>query len=128
MPPPARRRRVIGQRGAVTAELAVVIPGLVLVTVLCVWAVAAVAVHVQCLDAARTGARALARDEPVGAVRAVVEARVPRGARVEVVRLGPELVAVEVRARVTVPGPWAGGPGLTVGGQVVAQAEGGDGL
>lgn len=116
-------RRARGQRGAATAELAVVLPGLVLVTALCVWAVLVGAVHVQCLDAARTGARALARDEPVGAVRAVVEGFAPRGARVEVLRLGPDLVAVDVRARVGVPGPWSGGLGVTVGGRVVAQAE-----
>lgn len=122
-PATGRLRHVRGQRGAATAELAVVLPALVLVTALCVWAVLVVAVHVQCLDAARAGARALARDEPVGAVRALVEADGPRDARVEVVRLGPDLVAVDVRARVGLPGPWRGGPGITVGGQVVAYAE-----
>jgi hypothetical protein len=116
-------RRVRGQRGSATAEVAVVLPALVLVTALCVWAVLVVAVHVQCLDAARTGARALARDEPVAAVRAMVEASGPQDAEVEVVRLGPDLVAVQVRARVGLPGPWRAGPGVTVGGQVVAQSE-----
>jgi hypothetical protein len=101
----------------------VALPGLVAVTALCVWAVLVVAVHVRCLDAARTGARALARDEPVGMVRAVVEERVPAGSQVEVLRLGPDLVAVEVRSRVGFPGLWSGGLGVTVGGRVVAHSE-----
>jgi hypothetical protein len=120
--PPGCPWRDRGQRGAATAEVAVVLPGLVLVTALCVWAVLVVAAHVQCLDAARSGARALARDEPVAAVRAIAEERGPRGARVAVVRLGPGLAAVDVRARVGLPGPWDG-PGVTVGGRVVAQSE-----
>jgi hypothetical protein len=110
--------------GLATAELAVVLPALLMVTVLCVWAVASVAVHVRCLDAARTGARALAREEPAAAVVAVIEERAPRGASVEIVDLGSGLVAVEVRARVGLPGPWSGdGPGVSVGGRAVAVAE-----
>jgi hypothetical protein len=79
--------------------------------------------HVQCLDAARTGARALARDEPAGTVRAVVEERAPDGAHVQVADLGTGLVAVEVRVRVPIPGPWSSVPGVTVGGSAVAEAE-----
>lgn len=110
--------------GTATAELAVVLPALLMVTVLCVWAVASVAVHVRCLDAARTGARALAREEPAAAVVAVVQARAPRGANVEIVRLESGLVAVEVRARVGLFGPWSDdGPGVSVGGRAVAAAE-----
>jgi hypothetical protein len=101
----------------------VVLPALAALTMLCVWSVAAVAMHVQCLDAARTGARALARDEPVAAVQAVVEQRAPGGAQVRVRDLGDGLVAVEVRARVPVPGPWSSAPGVTVGGSAVAEAE-----
>lgn len=112
-------------RGSATAELAVVLPALLLVTVLCVWAVASVAVHLQCLDAARTGARALARDETVAQVVAVVEARAPGDAQVRVEHLDGGLVAVEVHARVALPGPWRGdGPGVTVGGRAVAAGEG----
>lgn len=112
-------------RGSATAELAVVLPALLLVTVLCMWAVGSVAVHVQCLDAARTGARSIARGETVAQVVAVVEARAPRGAQVRVQRLEGGLVAVEVRARVSLPGPWRGeGPGVTVGGRAVAAEEG----
>ena len=38
-----------------------VLPALVLLAMLGVWAVAAVAAHLRCVDAAGTGARALAR-------------------------------------------------------------------
>ena len=54
--------------GFVTAEVAVLLPALTLLTALCVSMVGAVVVHVRCLDAARTGARAVSRDEPVDAV------------------------------------------------------------
>ena len=123
----SHRERVMThpERGSATAELAVVLPALLMVTVLCVWAVGSVAAHLQCLDAARTGARALAREETRAEVVAVVEARAPRGAQVRVVRLDGGLVAVEVEARVGLPGPWQdGGPGVSVGGRAVAAAEG----
>jgi hypothetical protein len=122
----ASERSVLARdRGSATAELAVVLPALLLVTILCVWAVGSVAVHVQCLDAARTGARGLARDETVAQVVAVVEARAPRGAHVRVHHLEGGLVAVEVQARVPLPGPWPGhGPGVAVGGRAVAAVEG----
>jgi len=113
------------ERGTATAELAVVLPALILLTVLCVWAVTAVAVHVRCLDAARGAARGLAREEPVPAVVSAAAARAPRGATVEVRRLGHDLVAVEVTARVVLPGPWSSaGPGVTVGGRAVSATEG----
>lgn len=101
-----------------------VLPALLLVTALCLWAVVSVAVHLQCLDAARTGARGVARSEALATVVAVVRERAPRGAQVRVRRLDGGLVAVEVTARVSLPGPWSGaGPGVTVGGQAVAAAE-----
>ena len=112
-------------RGSATAEAAVVLPGLLAVTVLCVWAVVSVAVHLQCLDAARVGARALARDEATETVLAVLERAGPTSARVRIVHLDGGLVAVEVTAQVALPGPWpGGGPVLRVGGRAVAEREG----
>ncbi len=114
-----------GQRGSVTAETAVLLPAVVLVAALCLWAVSAVAVHVRCLDAARSGARALARGEPVATVLASARQAAPSGAEVRTVDAGPGLVAVEVRSHVALPGPWpGGGPGVTVEARVVAGAEG----
>lgn len=121
----SERPATVRDRGTATAELAVVLPALVLVTVLCVWAVASVAMHVQCLDAARAAARGLARDERVDQVVEVARERAPRGATVRVLDLDGGLVAVEVQVRVSLPGPWRGhGSGVTVGGRAVAAEEG----
>ena len=110
-------------RGSATAELAVVLPAVVLLAVLGVWAVAAVAAHLRCVDAAGAGARALARGESSAAVSRVVTQVAPRGATVRLGREG-DLVAVEVRATVPLPGPWSrDGPGLAVGDRAVAVAE-----
>jgi hypothetical protein len=116
----SRRSR---ERGAVTAETAVALPGLVLVAVLCVWAVLSLAVHLRCIDAARLGARELARGEPPSVVVAVTRAQAPEGARVRLSAAGPQLVTVRVTARVPLLWGWRGGPELAVGGAAVAAAE-----
>lgn len=119
---PRLRKRLVGERGTATAEVAVLLPALVLVTALCLWGLAAAAVHLRCLDAARAGARELARGESEATVREVSTARAPEGAQVELVDRGAGLVGVEVRAPVALPGGWAG-PGITVGGEAVAAVE-----
>ena len=73
-----------GERGAATAELAVALPSLVLVLALSLGALGLGIDHVRCVDAARTGARLLARGEPPASVLREVRASAPRGARVEV--------------------------------------------
>ena len=108
--------------GFVTAEVAVLLPALTLLTALCVSLVGAAVMHVRCLDAARTGARALTRDEPVAAVLAATRARAPAGSEVTVERLPGGLVAVEVTVTARLAGSL--GPGIRVGGDVVAAAEG----
>lgn len=118
--PRVRRSR---DRGMVTAELAAALPALVLVAVLCVWAVGAVATHVRCLDAARAAARELARGEQPEVVRAVATERAPPGAQVEFAERADGLVSVRVVARVGLPGGWGGGPGVQVGGDAVAAVE-----
>ena len=107
----------------VTAEFALALPAVVVVTALCVWAVMAAAVHIRCLDAARSGARELARGEPAGRVSQVAADRAPAGAQVRLLHLGGDLVAVQVRARVPLPVGWDLGPSVTVGGRVVASTE-----
>ena len=117
------RRNQDRERGSATAELAVVLPAVVLLAVLGVWAVAAVAAHLRCVDAAGAGARALARGESSAEVRRVVAQVAPRGATVRLGRDG-DLVVVDVRATVRLPGPWSrAGPGLAVGDRAIGVAE-----
>ena len=87
-----------------TAELAVLLPALVLLLVVALRAVAAGVAELGCVDAARTAARNAARGDPPAAARAAGVAVAPRGARVQV-RLGSGQVVVEVRATaVLLPG------------------------
>ncbi|MEV6784646.1 TadE family type IV pilus minor pilin, partial [Streptomyces sp. NPDC051098] len=47
-----------GDRGSVTAEAAVAVPALVVFAMALVWALMAASAQIQCVDAARAGARA----------------------------------------------------------------------
>jgi hypothetical protein len=95
--------RPLGQRGAATAELAMVLPLLVAVTVGLVWLLAVAAAQVRTVDAARETARALARgdDESASVARGLAVA--PPGSRVVVSRGGGE-VTVTVSGSVRGPG------------------------
>ena len=81
-----------------TAESAVVLSVLVAFTMALVWGLLVVAAQIQCVDAARTGARAAARQDPADAVVEVTRQAAPRGARVTVGRAGDQ-VRVTVVAR-----------------------------
>jgi Flp pilus assembly protein TadG len=88
-----RRRQGDGRdgrddRGTATAELAVVLPAVVLLAAFGVWAVAAAAAQLRCVDAAGTGARALARGETTAAVSRAVADVAPPGAAVSISRTG----------------------------------------
>ncbi|MFI5662727.1 TadE family type IV pilus minor pilin [Streptomyces sp. NPDC051684] len=107
-----------GDRGFVTAEAAVVLPVLVMFTMALVWVVLAASAQIRCVDAARAGARAVARQEPRGAALAAAREAAPPGARVVVGREG-DLVRVTVRARSVGPGVL----GVELGAQAVAAAE-----
>ena len=71
MPSPCRPDR---EAGAATAELAVVLPALVLVTAALLGALAAGAVHLRQIDAAATAARSAARGDPAGTTASLVAA------------------------------------------------------
>ncbi|WP_333767755.1 TadE family type IV pilus minor pilin [Streptomyces sp. IBSBF 2435] len=88
------------ERGYVTAETAMTIPVLIALAGVLIWAVMAAAAQVECVDAARAGARAAARSELDAEVLRVARETAPSGARVSVGRAG-DLVTV----RVTVPRP-----------------------
>ena len=95
------RRR--GERGAVTAELALTLPLLLAVTVGLVWLLAVGAAQVRTVDAAREVARAVARgDDPAEAI-ARGEQVAPDGATVDVTHAGGQ-VRVTVTASAHGPG------------------------
>lgn len=75
-----------------------VLPVLVAFTMALVWSLLLVVARIQCVDAARTGARAAARQDPAAAVVRVTRDAAPRGARVTVGRSGDQ-VRVTVVAR-----------------------------
>ncbi|MGW2641767.1 TadE family type IV pilus minor pilin [Streptomyces sp. NPDC001348] len=74
-----------------TAEAAVVLPVLVAFTMALVWGLFMAVVQLQCVDAARTGARAAARQDAPDAVRAVTREAAPHGAKVTVAREGDQV-------------------------------------
>jgi Flp pilus assembly protein TadG len=88
----------------VTAETAVVLPVLLLVLAASVAAVVVVGGQLRCVDAAREGARAAARGEPVAVVVALAGQAAPDGARVDVSTAG-ETVTVTVTAALQPLGP-----------------------
>jgi Flp pilus assembly protein TadG len=88
----------------VTAETAVVLPVLLLVLAASVAAVTVVGAQLRCVDAAREGARAAARGEPVAVVEALVARAGPDGA-VAAVAVGAEEVRVTVSADIAPLGP-----------------------
>lgn len=85
-----------GDRGFVTAESAVVLPVLVVFATALVWGLLVMAAQIQCVDAARTGARAAARQDPAAAVLEVTRATAPRGAAVTISREGDQVRVVVV--------------------------------
>jgi Flp pilus assembly protein TadG len=95
--------RVRDARGAATAELAMVLPLLVGVTLGLVWLLAVGAGQVRAVDAARETARALARGEDQSAAIDRGLAVAPDGSSVTVSRGGGE-VHVTVTGRVSGPG------------------------
>lgn len=84
-----------GQRGAVTAELAMAVPLLLAFTLGLVWLLSLAAAQVRMVDATRETARAVARGDDV-------EAAVERGR--EVAPPGAELTLTSTGTRVVVSG------------------------
>jgi hypothetical protein len=114
-------------RGAVTAETAIVLPVLVVLLLVGLWAVGVVVANIRCVDAARDVARAVARGEPGDVAQRIGERSAPPGAVIGISRDGAdvrvvvnadvqldwvllsELPSVEVRGQAAVqiePGSW----------------------
>ncbi|MDH6549700.1 TadE family type IV pilus minor pilin [Streptomyces sp. SAI-041] len=91
-----RKRERASDQGFVTAESAMVLPVLVMFAMALVWGLLVVAAQIQCVDAARTGARAAAREDPAEAVVRVARDTAPRDAEVTVAREGDRVRVVVV--------------------------------
>lgn len=114
-------RRV--DRGAATAELAMVMPALVAVTVGLVWLLSVGFAQMRTVDAARETARALARGDAEGSARALGTKVAPPGALLSVSTAGDRVTVV---ATASVDGPgglFAFLPAVTVRSQAVALLE-----
>lgn len=103
-----------------TAELAILMPAVVLMLVAVLSAGTAAVAQLRCVDAARTGARLAARSEPGAEVREAVQTEAPARARVEIATAG-RLVTVRVGAQVQLPLP--GRPSLGVRATSTARLE-----
>ncbi|WP_030599788.1 TadE family type IV pilus minor pilin [Streptomyces fulvoviolaceus] len=90
------RERAAADRGFVTAESAMVLPVLVMFAMALVWGLLVVAAQIQCVDAARTGARAAARQDPADAVVRVTRETAPRDAEITIGRAGDQVRVVVV--------------------------------
>lgn len=91
-----------GERGAVTAELAMGLPLLVAMTVALAWLLSLATAQVRVTDAARETARAVARGDDEGAAVAAGRRVGPDGTRIRVTRQAGQVV---VRAESRVPAP-----------------------
>ncbi|MDH6578980.1 TadE family type IV pilus minor pilin [Kitasatospora sp. MAP5-34] len=101
-----------------TAETAVALPALVLLSAMLIWGVVTASMQIRCVDAARVGARAAAR----GDVDAIVLAQqaAPAGAVVQVSQDGD---TVRVMVEAVCRGPGRLGAALSVRLSAAAVAE-----
>ena len=119
-------RRSERERGAVTAELALGLPLLLVLTIGLVWMLTLATAQVRVVDASREAARAVARGDDPGVAQALAQQVAPPGARVTLSVTGGRVV-VETTARVAGPGPWFDAlPGATVSARAVAVPEPGE--
>jgi hypothetical protein len=77
-------------RGAVTAELAITLPVLLSLLLLGIWSIGLVVLNIQCIDAARDVARAVARGEPPGEAKAIGHRTIPTG-EITITREGADI-------------------------------------
>ena len=120
-----RTRPHRGERGAVTAELALALPLLLAVTTGLVWLLTLATAQSRVVDASREAARAVARGDDVGLARDLAVRIAPEGARVTVSTEGDRVV-VATTARVTGPGGlFAALPGVEVASRAVTTRESG---
>lgn len=102
----AHGRAGVRDRGAVTAELALALPAVLLVVAALLVTVGAAAAQLRCAEAARTGARLAAAGETDAAVVAAAR-RVAGDVEVSVAHTAPW---VEVVVTTSADGGWLSGP------------------
>jgi hypothetical protein len=107
-------------RGTVTAELAVCLPGVMVLCAALLLAGQAVIGEVRCADAARAAARLAARGDSSAAVVTEAMRRAPPGAEVRLVRSGD---SVTVTVHAALRGVGAGWAGLAASGSATASVE-----
>ena len=95
-------RKRSASRGSVTAETAAVLPALMVVLAAALWAVQAVSVQLECVDAARAAARAAARGEPLDQVITRARTATRPEAQVAVTR-DTETTTVQITVEVRPP-------------------------
>lgn len=96
---------VRGERGMVTAELAVIIPFGVAFAFLLLWVVSLGVTQVRLVDASREAARMVARGDSVATARTTAQRDAPRGAKVSATS-ADGFVTVTVTADSSVPIPF----------------------
>jgi hypothetical protein len=109
--------------GAVTVELAMVLPVLMATIVAGLWAVGIVISNIRCVDAARDTARAVARGESAETAQQLGLRAAPSGAAIEINREGAD-VSVVVTAKVDPKSAVFGGlPTVPITCHATVQAE-----
>lgn len=106
--------------GAVTAELALALPAVVLVVAVLLVTAAAASAQLRCADGARTGARVAALGQSDAEVAAVVQQVTGSGTVVEVIREPPW---VDVVVTADLPGSWFTAGHLRVAARAAAWVE-----
>lgn len=112
-----------GERGMVTAELAVIAPFGVAFAFLLLWIVSLGVTQVRVVDSSREAARMIARGDPVGSAVDAARRDAPTGTKVKT-RTHDGLVTVTVSARSALPLPFFSGIGArTMTARAVAADE-----
>jgi len=101
----ARLRAARGAQGSVTAEVALALPGLLIVVFALILGVVLAGQQVRCRDAASAVARAIARGESAATVERLAESAMPSGANYQV-----DSIEGRVRVRVEWRLPSSVGP------------------
>ncbi|MGW1344097.1 TadE family type IV pilus minor pilin [Kribbella sp. NPDC002412] len=87
-----------------TAEVAITLPVLLTMLVLGLWLTGTVVLNIQCTDAARDVARAVARGESLESAQELGRRTAPKNATITITRT-PTDIHVKVTATPTDPGP-----------------------